>query len=61
MVEGTYYPFFGFSYRLDKIQFGFHTSAGEGHEKVDHSRASIEHAQHIAKPFGPNSTSTWHT
>ena len=48
MVEGTYYPFFGFSYRLDKIQFGFHTSAGEGHEKVDHSRASIEHAQHIA-------------
>jgi hypothetical protein len=48
MVEGTYFPIFGFSFRLDKIQFGVHAAAGEGHEQVDHSRASIEHAQHIA-------------
>lgn len=48
MVEGTYFPMFGFSYRIDKIQFGFHASAGEGHEHVDHSRKSIEHAQHVA-------------
>ena len=47
-IEGTYFPMFGFSYRLDKVQFGFHAAAGEGHEKVDHSRKSIEHAQHIA-------------
>jgi len=48
MIEGTFYPLFGFSYRLDKVQFGYHASAGEGHENVDHSRASVEHAQHIA-------------
>jgi len=48
MIEGTYFPVFGFSYRIDKIQFGFHAVDGEGHELVDHSRASIEHAQHIA-------------
>jgi len=47
-IEGTYYPIFGFSYRIDKVQFGFHASAGEGHEHLDHSRASVEHAQHIA-------------
>ena len=48
MVEGTYLPIFGFSYRIDKIQFGVHAADGEGHERVDHSRASILHAQHIA-------------
>ena len=47
-IEGTYFPFFGFAYRIDKVQFGFHAAAGEGHELVDHSRKSIEHAQHIA-------------
>lgn len=48
MIEGSYFPIFGFSYRLDKVQFGFHASMGEGHKRMDHSRASIEHAQHIA-------------
>ena len=46
-IEGTYFPLFGFSYRLDKVQFGFHASGGEAHENLDHSRAAIEHAQHI--------------
>jgi len=48
MVEGTYYPFFGFSYRIDKKQFGFHASNGEGQAKVDHSKLSVEHAMHVA-------------
>lgn len=48
MVEGTYFPFFGFSYRIDKKQFGFHSMNGEGQAKVDHSKLSIEHAQHVA-------------
>ena len=48
MIEGTYYPFFGFSYRIDKEQFGFHSLTGEGQAKVDHSKLSIEHAQHVA-------------
>ena len=48
MVEGTYYPFFGFSYRIDKKQFGFHAMNGEGQSKVDHSKLSIEHAMHVA-------------
>lgn len=48
MVEGTFYPFFGFSYRIDKKQFGFHMMNGEGQSKVDHSRLSVEHAQHVA-------------
>ena len=47
-IEGTYFPFFGFAYRIDKVQFGFHAAAGEGHQHVDHSRKSIEHAQHVA-------------
>ena len=45
-IEGTYHPFFGFSYRLDKIQFGMHAPAGE--DSVDHTRASVHHAQHLA-------------
>lgn len=48
MVEGTYFPFFGFSYRIDKKQFGFHAMNGEGQAKVDHSKLSIEHAMHVA-------------
>ena len=48
MVEGTYFPFFGFSYRIDKKQFGFHAMNGEGEGKVDHSKLSIEHAMHVA-------------
>lgn len=48
MVEGTYYPFFGFSYRIDKEQFGFHSYGTEGQAKVNHSKLSIEHAQHVA-------------
>lgn len=43
MVEGTFYPFFGFAYRIDKKQYGFHAMNGEGQAKVDHSRLSIEH------------------
>ena len=43
-IEGTYLPLFGFSYRIDKVQFGQHAQKGEGHDMVDHSRASIEHA-----------------
>jgi len=48
MVEGTYLPIFGFGYRVDKIQFGFHAMNGEGQAKVDHSKKAIMHAQHIA-------------
>lgn len=49
MAEGTYMPFFGFAHRLDKVQFGFHAMVGsDEHEGVDHSKFSIEHAQHIA-------------
>ncbi len=49
MVEGTYMPFFGFSHRLDKVQFGFHAMADSTeHSSVDHSKVAIEHAQNIA-------------
>ena len=30
MVEGTVLPYFGFSHRLDKVQFGFHAASGSG-------------------------------
>lgn len=43
MVEGAVLPFFGFAYRLDKVQFGQDNS-----EAVDRSAHSIDHAQHIA-------------
>jgi len=43
MVEGTVLPFFGFAYRLDKVQFGHSKSDG-----VDRSAQSIDHAQHVA-------------
>ena len=48
MIEGHYHPFFGFGYRLDKVQFGFHTTGTDGHSKVDHHKKSIQHAQKIA-------------
>ena len=47
-IEGTYLPIFGFSYRIDKIQFGFHAGNDEAHQRIDHSKQAIEHAQHIA-------------
>ena len=43
MVEGAVLPVFGFSYRLDKVQFGFNNKDG-----VDRSSKSIDHAQHVA-------------
>jgi len=43
-IEGTYMPIFGFSYRIDKVQFGVHAQPGEGHARIDHSRGAIEHA-----------------
>lgn len=48
MFEGTIMPFFGFAYRLDKVQFGFHAMNGEGQAQIDHSKQSISHAQHVA-------------
>ena len=42
-VEGTVLPFFGFAYRLDKVQFSFEDDDG-----VAHSSHAIEHAQHVA-------------
>ena len=30
-IEGTYLPLFGFSYRIDKVQFGFHAGSDEAH------------------------------
>ena len=48
MIEGTVQPFFGFGYRLDKVQFGFHALGGSGQSNVDHSKFSVEHAQHVA-------------
>ena len=41
-------PVFGFGYRIDKVQFGVHAGEGEGHQRIDHSRMAVEHAQHIA-------------
>ena len=48
MIEGKYHPFFGFGYRIDKVQFGFHSTGSDGHAKVDHHKKSIQHAQRIA-------------
>lgn len=48
MIEGHFHPFFGFGYRLDKVQFGFHETGTDGHSKVDHHKKSIQHAQRIA-------------
>jgi hypothetical protein len=42
-IEGTVLPIFGFAHRLDKVQFSFDNDDG-----VDHSKISIEHAQHVA-------------
>ena len=28
MIEGSVMPYFGFAYRLDKVQFGFHATSG---------------------------------
>ena len=44
MIEGKYHPFFGFGYRIDKVQFGFHSTGSDGHAKVDHHKKSIQHA-----------------
>jgi hypothetical protein len=45
MCEGTYMPFYGFSHRLDKVQFGFHARPdSQEHARVDHSKAAVEHA-----------------
>jgi len=30
-IEGTYMPIFGFSYRIDKVQFGVHAQRDEAH------------------------------
>ena len=48
MIEGKYHPIFGFGYRIDKVQFGFHSTGTDGHAKVDHHKKSIQHAQRIA-------------
>ena len=42
VIEGVVYPWFGISYRIDKIQFNFddeHT-----HKYIDQSREAILHA-----------------
>ena len=48
MIEGKYHPYFGFGYRIDKVQFGFHDTGTDGHSKVDHHKKSMQHAQRIA-------------
>ena len=49
MVEGTFMPYFGFSYRIDKVQFGIHSSTmSKEYYKIDHSKIAIDHAQHLA-------------
>lgn len=48
MIEGKYHPIFGFGYRIDKVQFGFHSTGTDGHAKVDHHKKSIQHAQRVA-------------
>lgn len=48
MIEGTYHPYFGFGYRIDKVQFGFHSTGTDAHSKVDHHKKSIQHAQRVA-------------
>jgi len=41
VIEGVVYPWFGFGYRIDMIQFAFDD---ESHEFVDHSRGALVHA-----------------
>lgn len=47
-IEGTIYPWFGFAYRIDRIQYSQeHTKI----DKVDHSREAIMQAQKMANLF----------
>ena len=48
MIEGKYHPYFGFAYRIDKVQFDMHSPVGDRRSKVDHHKKSIQHAQRIA-------------
>ena len=47
-IEGVVYPWFGLSYRLDRIQFSMEQSKID---QVDHSREAILHAQKIGNLF----------
>lgn len=47
-IEGVVYPWFGLSYRIDRIQFSMEQSKVD---QVDHSRDAILHAQKIANLF----------
>ena len=41
MIEGKYHPYFGFAYRIDKVQFDMHSKKGDRRSKVDHHKKSI--------------------
>ena len=41
MIEGKYHPYFGFAYRIDKVQFDFHSPRNDRRSKVDHHKKSI--------------------
>jgi hypothetical protein len=47
-VEGVVYPWFGLSYRIDRVQFSLENV---NIDLTDHSRESILHAQKIANLF----------
>lgn len=47
-IEGVVYPWFGLSYRIDRIQFSMEQSKVD---QVDHSREAILHAQKIGNLF----------
>lgn len=47
-IEGIVYPWFGVSYRPDRIQYSMENTK---RDKTDHSRESIMHAQNLANLF----------
>lgn len=46
--EGIVYPWFGVTYRVDRIQFSMESRS---RDKTDHSREAVLHAQKIANLF----------
>lgn len=48
VLEGVVYPWFGLSYRIDRIQFSMERRQ---RDMMDHSREAILHAQKIANLF----------
>jgi hypothetical protein len=48
MMEGISQPVFGIAYSIDKVQFNFNINYNDN---VDHSKASLKHAQNLGNFF----------